>query len=124
MNDSLRWLLVSGCLCIVFLEAPQDLLQVFQDCSGAYPAQDSTASSSTSMKAAMPPGPVAGGIAPCGGSAASPSLALTGPDLQAVPMEFPAASPLPRTNRRSEDDLAHEPRDDRTEFRAEFAAGR
>ena len=43
MNDSLRWLLVLGCLCIVFLEAPQDFLQVLQDFSGAYPAQPASA---------------------------------------------------------------------------------
>jgi hypothetical protein len=122
MNDSLRWLLVLGCLCIVFLEAPQDLLQVFQDCSGAYPPEDSRAPIAASTRILPPSRLDAEDVGRTGDD--GQSLAFTLFDGGAAPSGSRPPSTLTPENRRTEDARVHEPRDDRTEFRAEFAAGR
>jgi hypothetical protein len=41
MNESVRWIVVLGCLCIAALEAPQCCLQLVQDMAGSYPAAES-----------------------------------------------------------------------------------
>ena len=35
MNESVRWIVVLGCLCIAALEAPQCCLQLVQDSAGS-----------------------------------------------------------------------------------------
>jgi hypothetical protein len=41
MNESVRWIIVLGCLCIAALEAPQCCLQLVQDMAGSYPGAES-----------------------------------------------------------------------------------
>jgi hypothetical protein len=122
MNDGLRWLLVLGCLCIVFLEAPQDLLQILQDSSGAYPTRPSSLIEKTRMaNPSVLRGPTAEDVAPSFDEAATPSLAFT--KLETAPDRFasPAAPAAKRVSRGSEEDGAHELRGDKAELRPESA---
>ncbi len=125
MNYGLRWLLVLGCLSIVFLEAPQDLLQVLEDSSGAYPAQAASALTSASTDT---PSSVrildADDDAESIDELVSPSPALTKLERAADPIGSVAPSRATSASARSEGDFAHEPRDERSDSRAEFALRR
>jgi hypothetical protein len=50
MNESVRWIVVLGCLCIAALEAPQCCLQLVQDAAGSYPSAPPTSSSSREQR--------------------------------------------------------------------------
>jgi hypothetical protein len=119
MNDGLRWLLVLGCLCIVFLEAPQDLLLVLQDASGAYPAR---APSAAFDAAPLARPSISNDRAPAIDESSAADVVLTGPDVASA--RPPSAWSMRDTNRGLEEARAHESRDVRTEFRAEIATGR
>jgi hypothetical protein len=119
MNDSLRWLLVLGCLCIVFLEAPQDLLQLFEDCGGAYPA------SSMVVEAKHVSPRIDGASFPAGDAVQDELAAIE----VAAEVESPSASSAAltlatRARARWEEERAHEPRIERASNGADVAAGR
>jgi hypothetical protein len=119
MNDSLRWLLGLGCLCIVFLEAPQDLLQLFEDCGGAYPASISSA------MAAVPDAASSVAVsADDSGDVASPDDAARDRGMVAENVGAPDVGALTladRSRTRFEDERALKPRVDRASTGADVA---
>jgi hypothetical protein len=125
MNDGLRWLLVLGCLSIVFLEAPQDLLQILQDSSGAYPAPTPSAIREAPLaKPISIQRRTAEDLAPFNDVVAGPSVVFTKLDSQGEGSPSPALARGIRNHRESEENVAHDPRNDAAERHAKFAGDR